>query len=135
MTEKSTEDHYLDLLSTFHYVAGGITAFFALLPIIHLVVGILMLQGVITDNGEALPPFAGWLFVTLGSVFLVAGMVIAVLMLIAGSRIKQRVSHTFCMVVAGIECLLMPYGTVLGVLSLVQLTKPAVREMFDQPGV
>jgi len=37
----------------------------------------------------------------------------------------------FCVVMAGIACMFMPFGTVLGVFTLVVLTKPVVRELFD----
>jgi hypothetical protein len=35
------EDH-LKLLSIFHYVVGGLAGLFALLPIFHLVIGLVM---------------------------------------------------------------------------------------------
>jgi len=34
------------------------------------------------------------------------------------------------MVIAGIECLFMPFGTVLGVFTLVVLVRPSVKELF-----
>ncbi len=36
----------------------------------------------------------------------------------------------FCLIVAGIECLLMPYGTVLGVFTIMVLMRESVKERF-----
>lgn len=38
---------HLQLLSIFHFVAGGITALFGCFPLIHLTIGILLVRGVI----------------------------------------------------------------------------------------
>jgi hypothetical protein len=57
---------------------------------------------------------------------------LAALLAVAGRRLKQRRSHTFCLVVAGLTCMNMPLGTVLGVFTLVVLTRPGVREAFER---
>ena len=44
---------------------------------------------------------------------------------------RQR-HRTFCMVAAGLACLSVPLGTVLGVFTLVVLSRPAVAAMFAQ---
>jgi len=44
--------------------------------------------------------------------------------------LKRRVSYTFCLVVAGIECILMPFGTVLAVFTIVVLMKDSVKALF-----
>lgn len=44
--------------------------------------------------------------------------------------LSRRRHHVFCLVIAGIECLVMPFGTVLGVFTIIVLTKESVREMF-----
>lgn len=37
----------------------------------------------------------------------------------------------FCLIMAGIACLFMPFGTVLGVFTIVVLTRESVREMIS----
>ncbi len=51
-------------------------------------------------------------------------------MLLAGRKLARRRSWTFCLVVASIECLFMPYGTVLGVFTIIVLLRPTVKELF-----
>jgi hypothetical protein len=36
-----------------------------------------------------------------------------------------------CMITAGLSCLEMPYGTALGVMTFVVLSRPSVRQEFD----
>ena len=38
-----------------------------------------------------------------------------------------------CMIVAGLSCMMMPFGTVLGVFTLLVLLKPQVKALFDAP--
>ena len=44
-TRMNNDAEHLRLLSIFHYIAGGVTALFALFPAIHLFMGIAMVTG------------------------------------------------------------------------------------------
>ena len=50
---------------------------------------------------------------------------------LAGRYLLQRTHYTFCLVVAAIACLLMPFGTALGIFTIIVLMRPSVREMFE----
>ena len=131
-------ERQLDLLAIFHYVLAGITALFALFPVLHLAMGLWMVSGGLPEQapkpGHAPmdPQMFGWIFVAIASVIIAFGMTLAALLGIAGRRLKQRRSHTFCLVVAGLSCVNMPLGAVLGVFTLVVLTRPGVREAFER---
>jgi hypothetical protein len=123
----------LDLLATFHYVVGGIMALFSCMPFMHVFMGLAMVSGKFFGEveGSAPPPFFfGWIFVIMGSVFILLGWASAACILMAGSKLKKRQGRLFCMVVAGIECMFMPFGTVLGVFTLITLNKDSVKELF-----
>ncbi len=126
-----TEDEKnLDLLGTLHYVMGALTALFAFIPIVHLVIGIAMLTGNL--NGEEIAPRAiGMAFVILASIIILAGWLFAVLIIISGSRLKQRRSYNYCLIIAFLQCLIMPLGTILGILTILKLNKDTVRELFN----
>ncbi|MBU1700355.1 MAG: hypothetical protein KJ970_11905 [Candidatus Eisenbacteria bacterium] len=130
------ETKNLDLLSTFHYVAGGITALLSLVPIIHLVLGIIMMSGDLfeSSDGSSPPPVLGLAIVILATIFIVFGLALSVCMIIVGKKLKVRESRIFCMIIAGIECVLMPYGTVLGVFTLMTLSKDPVKAVFEPTG-
>ena len=123
------DEQHLDLLSIFHYILGGVTAFFACFPFIHVGLGIAMLCGAF-DGKNPPPRILGLVFVVLGSAFIVCGWTLAGLMIAAGRKLKRRVSYTFCFVVACLECLVMPLGTVLGVFTILVLVKDSVKSLF-----
>ena len=126
---------HLRLLSTFHYVVGGVAGLFACFPCIHLTLGILLVSGVIPQGPreEMAPAFVGWLFIAIGGVMIVVGWTLAVLILMAGRFLARRSHYTYCFVVAAVECLLMPFGTVLGVFTIIVLMRPSVKPLFDGP--
>jgi len=125
----SQDEQYLNLLGIFHYVVGGITACFACIPIIHLVLGLAMLSGKF-DGSDPPPPFLGWIIVIIASTFILIGAVLAATITLAGRRLRQRRSYNFCFVLACIECIFMPFGTVLGVFTIILLHKDSVRQLF-----
>ncbi|MCM2264687.1 MAG: hypothetical protein NDI73_05780 [Desulfuromonadales bacterium] len=125
----------LDLLSMFHYVVGGITALFSCMPFIHVFIGVAMVTGKFVGDGKnSGPPEAlfGWLFIIMGALCILLGWSLAVCMVIAGKKLKSRKGITFCMIVAGIECMLIPFGTVLGVFTLIVLNRESVKALFAQ---
>lgn len=127
----SKDAAHLDLIGVFYYVLAGIAALFSLFPLIHVTIGAAMIAGLDqTSNGTPPPPVVGWVFLIVGVTCVLAGLAFAVLMLIGGRRIRARRSYTFCVVVAAVSCMFMPFGTVLGVLALVLLVKPEVKALF-----
>ena len=63
-----------------------------------------------------------------------AGGLGAGLMAFAGGRLRRRKSRTYCLVAAGIACMFMPFGTVLGIFTIITLTKPSVIQLFEGHG-
>jgi hypothetical protein len=130
------DEQHLHLLSIFHYVAGGLTALVSCFGLIYVAMGLLF-ANMPFDAKDAPPVAFGWVFFGIGTAFVLAGWTVAVLIIIAGKRLAQHRSRTFCLVIAAIECLVQPYGTVLGVFTIVVLMKDSVTQMFavnDSPG-
>jgi hypothetical protein len=127
------DQEHLKLLSIFHYIVGGIAALFSFFPIIHLVLGILFLfapdriQG---SGGFPPPPFIGWIFAILGTSFMLLGWAFAACLIMAGQFIARCKHYIFCLVIASLNCLFMPFGTVLGVFTIVVLMRPSVKTLF-----
>jgi hypothetical protein len=126
------EEQHLQLLAIFHYVVGGLAAFFACLPLIHLTIGLVMVFGGFSGN-QAPPAFVGWLFIILGGGFFLVGQSLAICIVIAGRFLAWRKRYLFVFVVACCECLFMPFGTVLGVFTIILLSRESVKSAFD-PG-
>ncbi|MDZ8117780.1 hypothetical protein [Pontiella agarivorans] len=127
------ETKQLRLLALFHYVAGGITALFSCMPFIHVFMGLAIISGTFFEEADGTPPPAqiGWMFVIMGSLFILTGWVISIGMIVAGRKISQQKSRIYCMVIAGIECMFMPFGTVLGVFTLIALNKESIKDAFQ----
>ncbi len=132
------DEEHLKLLSIFHYVVGGMGGFIALFPIIHLVVGLFLVLAPDKFAGKGTPPpaFIGWGFVIIGALFITVGWIFAALVLTAGRFLARRKHYLFCLVMAGVECILMPFGTVLGVFTIIVLLRESVKQMFavNNPG-
>ena len=122
------------LLAIFHYVVGGMAALFSMVPLVHLVMGLAVVTGHLPMEG-ANPGdrIVGWFFVGLAVMFIAAGLTFAAVVVAAGRSLSRQVRYTFCLVVAALECLFMPFGTVLGVLTMVVLRRRSVRERFGRP--
>lgn len=131
MNEKA---QYLKILSVAYYVVGLLSGLFACFPIIHLVVGLGMLTaGATGEVGEEAVPFmmTGGLFTVIAGVIIVIGWAYALALLVTGYFLGRRAHRTFCLVMGGIACLFMPFGTVLGVLTLVLLLNEESKALFD----
>jgi hypothetical protein len=124
---------HLRLLSIFHYVVGGILALLACLPLLYLAVGVLMLTSprAFGPPAQGPPPFFAWFMIGMGAFFSLAGWALAGCMIAAGWNLAGFRHYMFCLVVACVECAWTPFGTVLGVLTIVVLARPSVKELFD----
>jgi hypothetical protein len=77
------------------------------------------------------PEFLGWIFALIGLVLFVIGIAMAILILIAGRSLSHRKAYSFALVVACIECLVVPFGTILGVFTIVVLSRASVKALFS----
>ena len=129
----SDDQQYLQLLSIFHYVVAGMIGLFACLPIFHFTIGIALFIGGVTQRqeSEALPmAFMGLLFAVIAGSIILFGWVLAVCIALAGRSLATKKRYMFCLVMAGIECAFTPFGTILGVFTIVVLVRPSVKELF-----
>jgi hypothetical protein len=127
------DEEHLKLLSIFHYVAGGITGIIACFPIMHLFMGLVVLVAGLGEASvdEKFPVLLiSLMFILIPGFIILCGWSLAVCLIITGSFLAQRKHYTFCFVVACISCLLMPYGTVLGVFTIIVLMRPTVKQLL-----
>jgi hypothetical protein len=125
----------LNLLAIFHYVVAGLAALFSFFPLIYTAVGVSFIFAArhgTAKQGEELPPeFLGWIFAVFGSLLFVIGIVMAICILIAGRSLALHKRYSFALVIACIECLFIPFGTILGVFTIVALSRESVRGLFS----
>lgn len=124
---------HLRLLSTCHHVVAGLAALFACVPLIHVALGIALATGAFepgSAGAEAPPKVLGIFFAAFGALLVLAGWLFAGLLAYAGLSLRQRRRYLFCLVMAALACVFFPFGTVLGVFTVIVLARPGVRELF-----
>lgn len=130
---KQDEEH-LRLLGIFHYVCAGAAALFACIPMIHLAFGLVLLFAPhVFGTGNNQPPQAiGLIVVVFAAMLILVGWTFAALLAWAGRNLGRRKHYTFCFVMACVACMFMPFGTTLGVFTIIVLVRPSVKLLFEQ---
>lgn len=125
---------HLRLLSIFHFV----NASFCLLGLIGILAHGLMM-GLVFSNafkapraGQQMPPHFFTVFI---GFYVIAANLLAVQLIfnvLSGLSLRRRKRRTFSMIVAAINCLQMPLGTMLGVFTIVVLMRDSVKALYEQ---
>jgi hypothetical protein len=134
-TQASKDQEHLRLLAIFHYVVAGLMALFACFPLIHVAVGLMFYFSPDTlksQDGSTPPEWFGLLFVVLGGTFVLLGWAMAICTFYSGRCIAKRRKRMFSFVVAALLCMFMPFGTVLGIFTIVALGKDSVRALYAE---
>jgi hypothetical protein len=131
LTEKvvNHDEEHLQLLAIFHYIVGALAALFSCFALMYVGFGCLILYTPATQ-GNPPPAFMGWFMIAFGAVFLLSGEAMAACILLAGRFIRRRQRYWFVFVNACVQCLFMPFGTILGVFTVIVLSRGSVKELF-----
>ena len=129
---------HLRLLAIFHYIVGGLAALFSFFPLLYTTVGAIFIfveRHGTPKPGEELPPeFIGWIFAVIGSLLFLLGIAIAICILIVGRSLAKPTRYWFAFIMACIECLFIPFGTILGVFTIIVLSRESVKTLFGIAG-
>lgn len=131
------DEEHLKLLSLGYVVSACVSAFYSMFGLLYVFMGIMMtttfsrLPQNPANPAQAPPAFVGWIFGFIGLAFFLIGIAVAAARFHAAWCVKHRKSRVFCMVIAGIGCLEISYGTVLGVFSFLVLGRDSVIPLFS----
>jgi hypothetical protein len=133
---RNKDEGHLRLLATFHYVVAGLGALFACMPLMHVAMGVMMLSDPSFFAGgqktaQPPPPFIGYFFIAIGGAFVLLGWAAAVCTFISGRFLAKRRKRMFSFVVAALLCMFFPFGTVLGVFTIIELSKESVQRLYE----
>lgn len=126
---------HLRILSICHYVLAGLCVFPLLYGLFYVLMGVFF--GVAIANAPNQPPdgpppaLFGGIFVFVGLIISAFALTFGILLLKAGRNLSSHRSYTFCFVIACIACLFMPFGTILGVFTIVVLVRDSVKALFN----
>ena len=133
--QRKRDLEHLNLLAIFHFVLSGL-AFLGIgfLAFHYTLMNVVFSNPDLWKSPKTPPPFNPaefwrvfvWLYVVVGVVL----MLVSVLNALSGLFIRQRRRRTFSMVVAGLDCLQIQFGTALGALTLIVLSRDSVREFY-----
>jgi len=129
----STDNEHLRLLSIFHYVVGGIGCLMSCMTVFHIGIGLVMIfapEKMTGAEGEAIPAFAGWMFFIMGSIFFLAGQATSIAIIISGRFIARRKNYLYSFIVGCVECIFLPFGTVLGIFTIIVLSRESVKAIY-----
>ena len=128
------DTEHLRLLAIFHYIVAGLAAVFSFFPLLYTTIGgifIFAARHGTPKPGEELPPeFLGWIFIVLGLFLFLLGIAMAICVLIAGRCLSRRKCYSFALVIACIECLFIPFGTIVGVFTIIALSRESLKRLF-----
>ena len=128
------DKEHLQLLAVFHYVVAGLATLFCFFPLLYSILGGFLLYAANhpgPSNQEPPPATLGWVFIVLGTLFFLAGVAMAICILIAGRSLAFCKHYSFALVMACTECLFIPFGTILGVFTIVVLSRESVKGLFS----
>jgi hypothetical protein len=128
------DEEHLKILAVFDYVVGALAALFACFFLFYVVMGAIFIAGpTLGHANDARTAVTSWFMVAFGGMLLFTGWGFAGALIAAGRCLSARRHHTFCLVMAGVACIFMPFGTVLGVFTIIVLSRSSVRALFGMP--
>jgi hypothetical protein len=126
------DEEQLRLLPVLYWVQGGLMALYSPIALIYVVPGVAFMQIPATDASGP-PPAFGWMFAGIGGFGFIMIAAMATLTILAGFWIRKRTHRVACLVVAAVSCLMIPYGTMMGVFTFLVLLRPSVAVLFGKP--
>jgi hypothetical protein len=133
------DEEHLKLLSIGYYISAGFSAAFSFFGLLYMAMGIFFLvisrsHSILDNTGQPPPQLIGSIFTVIGLAIFIFLMTLSILKFISGNHIKKRRSRIFSMVVAGINCLEFPYGTLLSIFTFLVLSRNSVKKLYSEPG-
>lgn len=138
----SQAEGHLKILRVFQYVYAGLTLLGIGFLVLHYFIMNIMMKSMPEEattpaDGSEPPPMPDfdqimdvmiWGYIAGAIVLLLIGLV----NLLSANFMGQRKNRLFSIIVAGINCLNIPLGTILGIFTIVFLTKPAAQTLYGE---
>jgi len=126
------DNEHLNLLSLFHLISGIFTLVYSVFMALYFgfFTFIFNLSGNFEEANSDFPFEFMSFFMLICIIILVIAIALGVAKIFCSKFIKQKKNRIFCIVISCIECFSFPYGTLLGVLSIMVLNRNSVKEIY-----
>jgi len=132
---QSTDAQHLRLLAIFHFVVAGLAVLGILFVLLHYtIMSTFLFDPKMFDAAKKAPlppelvPLLKCVYLGVGCLIVAAG----VANLLSGFFLRARRHRMFSLVVAGLNCMQVPAGTVLGVFTIIVLSRDSVRALYGE---
>ena len=135
--QEFVDREHLKLLAIFQYVVGGLVIAFSSIFLIHVGFGIALainpelLRG-LDGKAPPFPPFLGLFFAIFAGFFVLAGWTLGGFIIYSGRCIQKRRKRLLSLIAAGIACAWFPFGTALGVFTIIVLSQESVKRLYGE---
>lgn len=127
------DEEQLRLLTLGYYVSAGVSLFGVMFGLMYVSMGVFASQVARTAPSpgvEPMPEAMFWMMSLFGGGLALVALAIGLLRWFVARAILARRRRVMCLLVAGLTCMEIPYGTVLGVLTFIVLNRPSVVKRF-----
>ena len=132
--QRIVDAEHLNLLAIFHFVVSGLVfAGLAFLALHYMIMSSFLFNPEMWKGQEGGPPpeaffsIFKWFYMFMALFFIIGG----ISNLLTGLWIRRRQHRWFSIVIAALNCFQVPFGTILGVFTLIVLMRPSVRELYE----
>lgn len=128
------DQEHLRLLMWGYYIIAGSIGVVSLISVLFIAFGAFasVLIPAKQATGED-PQVVAAMFLGAGIAFLVVSAAAALVTYLAGRNLRDRRHRFLCLIVAGLCCLSIPWGTAFGICAIGVLNRPSVKALFDLP--
>lgn len=128
------DQEHLKLLKVGFYFLAGTAGFYSLFSLAFIGFGSVIALGAIpakagsANDGRVM----GTVMLGFGLAFLVIGLAFTCLTYYTARSLAARRRWILCMIVAGMWCLSIPYGTAIGISAILVLNRASVKALFEE---
>jgi len=135
--QRVIDEEHLKLLSIFHYISGALTLFVSLIFLIQFFVFSFIFEEIMAGlsdftmigNYDFDPEIFSvliFLWIVLFFIFIAFGLA----QILSGNFLRSKKHRIFSFIVAIISILSFPYGTILGVMTIIVLSRSSIIEIY-----
>ena len=136
--QRLIDEEHLRLLSIFYYISGALTLFVSLVFLLQFFVFTVIFDQILAglsnftmignyDFDPEIFSILIYLWIVLFFVFIAFGIA----QILSGNYLRKRKHRIFSFIIAILNLLFFPYGTILGVMTIIVLSRSSVLEMYN----